>query len=33
MMVVDVDKNDGFDLVGSFFKVYPKPKPARKHMF
>ena len=26
------EDNDGFDVVGSLFKVYPKPKPARKHM-
>ena len=32
-MVVEENENDGCDLVGSFFKVYPKPKPARKHMF
>ena len=25
------EDNDGFDVVGSLFKVYPKPKPARKH--
>ena len=27
------DDDEGFDLVGSLFKVYQKPKPARKYMF
>jgi hypothetical protein len=27
------EQEDEFDLVGSLFKVYDKPKPTRKHMF
>ena len=31
-MAEEEEDNDGFDMVGTLFKVYPKPKPARKHM-
>ena len=29
----EAEDDDGFDLFGPLSKVYPKPKPARKHMF
>jgi hypothetical protein len=33
VVMAKADKdNNGFDVFGSIFKVYPKPKPARKHM-
>jgi hypothetical protein len=33
VVMVDAEEdNDGFDVFGLLFKVYPKPKPARKHM-
>jgi hypothetical protein len=28
LMAKEQEDNDGFDLVGSLFKVYPKPKTA-----
>jgi hypothetical protein len=28
----EVEDDDGFDLFGPLYKVYPKLKPARKHM-